>query len=94
VLVILYLLSQGKKVAYIDIDAHHGDGVQEAFYRTNKVLTISFHQNGMTLFPSTGFVQIGAVKGYCGQCPLYPWTDDEIFLWAFMDVPRSWKPMP
>lgn len=89
VLVILYLLSQGKKVAYIDIDAHHGDGVQEAFYRTSKVLTISFHQNGMTLFPSTGFVQeIGAGEGvgYAVNCPLYPWTDDEIFLWAFMEV--------
>jgi acetoin utilization protein AcuC len=89
VLVILYLLSQGKKVAYIDIDAHHGDGVQEAFYRTSKVLTISFHQNGMTLFPSTGFVQeIGAGEGvgYSVNCPLYPWTDDEIFSWAFMEV--------
>jgi acetoin utilization protein AcuC len=51
VLVILYLLSLGKRVAYVDIDAHHGDGVQEAFYRTSKVLTISFHQNGQTLFP-------------------------------------------
>ena len=89
VLVILYLLSQGKKVAYIDIDAHHGDGVQEAFYRTGKVLTISFHQNGMTLFPSTGFVQeIGAGEGvgYAVNCPLYPWTDDEIFTWAFTEV--------
>ncbi len=89
VLVILYLLSQGKKVAYIDIDAHHGDGVQEAFYRTSKVLTISFHQNGMTLFPSTGFVQeIGAGEGvgYAANIPLYPWTDDEIFSWAFMEI--------
>lgn len=89
VLVILYLLSQGKRVAYIDIDAHHGDGVQEAFYRTNKVLTISFHQNGTTLFPSTGFVQeIGAGEGvgYAVNVPLYPWTDDEIFSWAFMEL--------
>ena len=62
-------------MAYIDIDAHHGDGVQEAFYRTNKVLTISFHQNGMTLFPSTGFVQeIGAGEGvgYAAQLPPLP----------------------
>jgi len=89
VLVILYLLSQGKKVAYIDIDAHHGDGVQEAFYHTDRVLTISFHQNGTTLFPGTGFVQeIGADEGvgYAVNVPLYPWTDDEIFIWAFMEV--------
>jgi acetoin utilization protein AcuC len=89
VLVILYLRSQGKKVAYIDIDAHHGDGVQEAFYRTNKVMTISFHQNGRTLFPSTGFVQeIGAGEGvgYSVNVPLYPWTDDEIFTWTFSEI--------
>lgn len=89
VLVILYLLSQGKRVAYIDIDAHHGDGVQEAFYRTNKVLTLSLHQNGMTLFPSTGFVQeIGAGEGvgYSVNVPFYPWTDDEIFTWAFFEI--------
>jgi acetoin utilization protein AcuC len=89
VLVILYLLSQGKKVAYIDIDAHHGDGVQEAFYRTNKVLTISFHQDGRTLFPSTGFVQdigAGLGVGYSVNAPLSPWTDDEIFIWAFLEI--------
>jgi acetoin utilization protein AcuC len=89
VLVILYLLSQGKKVAYVDIDAHHGDGVQEAFYRTNKVLTISFHQNGTTLFPSTGFVQeigLGEGVGYAVNVPFYPWTDDEVFTWAFLEI--------
>ncbi|HMK66053.1 MAG TPA: acetoin utilization protein AcuC [Thermodesulfobacteriota bacterium] len=89
VLVILYLLAQGKKVAYIDIDAHHGDGVQEAFYRTNQVLTISFHQNGQTLFPSTGFTQEigeGMGTGFAVNVPLYPWTDDEVFTWAFNEV--------
>jgi acetoin utilization protein AcuC len=89
VLVILYLLSLGKKVAYIDIDAHHGDGVQEAFYGTNKVLTISTHQNGNTLFPSTGFVQeigTGQGVGYAVNLPLYPWSDDEVFSWAFEEI--------
>jgi len=89
VLVILYLLSLGKRVAYIDIDAHHGDGVQEAFYGTNKVLTISTHQNGNTLFPSTGFVQeigTGQGVGYAVNIPLYPWTDDEVFSWAFQEI--------
>jgi acetoin utilization protein AcuC len=89
VLVILYLLSLGKRVAYIDVDAHHGDGVQEAFYLTDRVLTISFHQNGNTLFPCTGFVpEMGAGDGlgYAVNVPLYPWSDDEIFSWTFQEV--------
>ena len=51
------LLRQGKRVAYIDIDAHHGDGVQFGFYNTDKVLTISLHESGEFLFPGTGFVE-------------------------------------
>ncbi|GAG42732.1 unnamed protein product, partial [marine sediment metagenome] len=55
VIVILWLLSRGKRVAYIDIDAHHGDGVQRAFYETNRVMTISLHESGNFLFPGSGF---------------------------------------
>ena len=51
----MQLLSWGKRVAYIDIDAHHGDGVQKAFYESSQVLTISLHETGCTLFPGTGF---------------------------------------
>jgi acetoin utilization protein AcuC len=89
VLAVLSLLSLGHRVAYIDIDAHHGDGVQEAFYGTNKVLTLSFHQNGRTLFPSTGFVSemgTGAGTGYSVNVPFFPWTDDQIFIWAFDQI--------
>ena len=71
----LYLVSLGLRVAYIDIDAHHGDGVQEAFYGTNRVLTVSFHQNGRTLFPSTGFVSEmgrGAGPGIRSMCLFSP----------------------
>jgi len=58
------LLSRGKRVAYIDIDAHHGDGVQKAFYDSNRVLTISLHESGCTLFPGTGFeYEIGKGEG-------------------------------
>ncbi|MBI5585450.1 MAG: acetoin utilization protein AcuC [Deltaproteobacteria bacterium] len=92
VLVILYLRSLGKRVAYIDIDAHHGDGVQEAFYHSREVLTISFHQNGRTLFPSTGFVSemgAGPGTGYSVNVPLHPWTDDAIFSWAFDQIVPS-----
>jgi acetoin utilization protein AcuC len=86
---IKYLLSCGLRVAYVDIDAHHGDGVQQAFYDDDRVLTISLHESGQFLFPGTGFVsEMGASKGmgYSVNLPLYPYTDDEIYLWAFREV--------
>jgi acetoin utilization protein AcuC len=86
---ILSLLEKGKRVAYIDIDAHHGDGVQKAFYETDQVLTVSLHESGHTLFPGTGFeYEIGEGKGegYSVNLPLLPYTDDEIYLWAFEEV--------
>jgi acetoin utilization protein AcuC len=86
---ILKLLSRGKRVAYIDIDAHHGDGVQKAFYQTDLVLTISLHESGHTLFPGTGFeYEIGEGKGegYSVNLPFPPYTDDETYLWAFEEV--------
>ena len=63
------------KVLYFDIDAHHGDGVQNAFYRSKDVLTISIHQTGKTLFPGTGFVyETGAADGtgYSINVPVIP----------------------
>ena len=52
---IAYLLNQGpERIAYVDIDVHHGDGVQAAFYNDPRVLTISLHENPATLFPGTG----------------------------------------
>jgi acetoin utilization protein AcuC len=52
---IAWLLEQGaERIAYVDIDAHHGDGVQTAFYDDPRVLTISLHQHPATLFPFTG----------------------------------------
>ena len=53
VLGILELLKKHQRVLYIDIDIHHGDGVEEAFYTTNRVMTLSFHQSG-DFFPGTG----------------------------------------
>lgn len=88
-LTIRYLISKGYRVAYVDIDAHHGDGVQAAFYDTDQVLTVSFHETGETLFPGTGFVEElgkGKGEGYSVNVPLYPGSDDEIFLWAFQEV--------
>ena len=84
-LAIHYMLRRGLRVAYVDIDAHHGDGVQQAFYEDDRVLTISVHESGQYLFPGTGFVQeLGAGRGagYSVNLPLYPYTGDELYLEA------------
>jgi acetoin utilization protein AcuC len=86
---ILKLLGQGKRVAYIDIDAHHGDGVQKAFYETNQVLTISLHQSGYSLFPGTGFeyeIGEGEGEGYSVNVPFLSDTDDEVYVWTFEEI--------
>ena len=83
------LLAQGMKVAYVDIDCHHGDGVQHAFYDTDGVLTISLHESGAFLFPGTGHTQeigAGRGRGYSVNVPLYPYTTDEVYLWAVREV--------
>ena len=54
VLAILELLKVHARVLYIDIDVHHGDGVEEAFYHTNRVMTVSFHEYSEGFFPETG----------------------------------------
>jgi acetoin utilization protein AcuC len=86
---ILRLLGKGKRVAYVDIDAHHADGVQAAFYETDQVLTISLHESGRTLYPGTGFedeIGTGKGEGYCVNIPFLPFTDDETYLWAFDEI--------
>lgn len=83
------LLQQGLRVAYVDIDAHHGDGVQEAFYHTNRVLTISLHETGDDFFPHTGFPwELGEGKGfgYSVNVPFKAHSDDLIFEQAFKRV--------
>ena len=88
-LAIMYLRQRGLRVAYVDIDAHHGDGVQNAFFDDDSVLTISVHESGQFLFPGTGFVNevgVGSGIGYSVNLPLYPYTDDEIYLEAFHQV--------
>ncbi len=89
VLAIQFLLGRGRRVAYVDIDAHHGDGVQDAFYFSDRVLTISLHETGDALFPGTGFKEeIGADagKGFSVNVPLPAGTDDELFVHAFNEV--------
>lgn len=80
------LADRGLKVAYVDIDAHHGDGVQAAFYDTDQVLTISLHETGRTLFPGTGFAEergTGRGAGYSVNVALPAYTDDPAYLRAF-----------
>ena len=89
VIAIKALVARGLRVAYVDIDCHHGDGVQYAFYDTDAVLTISLHESGAFLFPGTGFTQetgAGRGRGYSVNVPLYPYTSDDVYLWAFGQV--------
>lgn len=82
ILAIKTFLAEKKRVVYVDIDAHHGDGVQYAFYNTNRVLTISVHQSGETIFPGTGSVQeIGEAEGqgYAVNVPLLPGARDDAY---------------
>lgn len=58
VIAILELLKYHARVLYIDIDVHHGDGVQEAFYLTDRVMTVSFHKYGNFFFPGEFFVSV------------------------------------
>ena len=89
VLAIKELLLRGMRVAYVDIDCHHGDGVQHAFYDTDSVLTVSVHESGAYIFPGTGFTEEsgeGAGRGYSVNLPLYPYTTDDVYIWAFREI--------
>jgi len=82
----LKLADARKRVLYLDVDAHHGDGVQAAFYRRKDVMTISLHESGKTLFPWGGFEDEtgeGAGHGFNVNVPLPAETYDEAFLTAF-----------
>jgi acetoin utilization protein AcuC len=97
---IAWMLANGaERIAYVDVDVHHGDGVQAIFYQEPRVLTISLHQSGRTLFPGTGFVDelgAGEAKGTKVNVPLPPYTGDDAWLHAFEEVVpplvKAWKP--
>ncbi|MHC4868034.1 MAG: arginase family protein, partial [Planctomycetota bacterium] len=82
----MVLAEAGKRVLYLDVDVHHGDGVAQAFYDRRDIMTISFHEDPRVLFPGTGFAdEIGAgeAKGYCVNVPLPIGTYDEVYMKAF-----------
>ncbi|MEX2420516.1 MAG: acetoin utilization protein AcuC, partial [Actinomycetota bacterium] len=87
---IAWLLEVGvERVAYVDVDVHHGDGVQAIFYDDPRVLTISIHQSGETLFPGTGSIAergAGRAVGTAVNIPLEPYTTDEGWLTAFREL--------
>jgi acetoin utilization protein AcuC len=91
---IAWLLSQGlERVAYVDIDVHHGDGVQAIFYDDPRVLTISLHESGRTLFPGTGFAdEVGGpnARGSALNVPFPPGVVDATWHEAFdAEVPQA-----
>ena len=87
---IQWMLDHGAtKIVYIDVDAHHGDGVQAIFYHDPRVLTISLHESPQTLFPGTGYsTEVGAqgAEGSAVNVPLPPGTSDAGWLRAFHAV--------
>jgi acetoin utilization protein AcuC len=79
-------VAAGQRVAYLDLDAHHGDGVQAIFYDDPRVLTVSIHESGRFLFPGTGEPDetgSGDGVGACLNIPLPPDAGDESILMAY-----------
>jgi acetoin utilization deacetylase AcuC-like enzyme len=77
------------RVMIVDYDGHHGNGTQHAFYDTNKVLYVSLHQDGRTLFPGSGFpdeVGNGEGKGYTVNLSMYPGAGDRSYDIAFTRI--------
>jgi acetoin utilization deacetylase AcuC-like enzyme len=99
VLAIIELLKFYPRVLYVDIDIHHGDGVEEAFFLTDRVMTVSFHKYDGAFFPQTGaLADIGEGKGkyYSINVPLDDGIDDESYEQIYKPVIRaimgSYKP--
>lgn len=85
------MLREGRfhRVLYIDIDVHHGDGVQEIFYGTDRVMTLSFHKYGDGFFPGTGGLDefgTGQGKGYSLNVPLGSGIDDASYAYIFKPI--------
>ncbi len=91
-LAIREMTNNGLYVAYLDIDVHHGDGVQEIFYNDEKVMTISFHETGEYLFPGTGSILElgnGAGKNLKLNIPFEPFTEGESFIESVKTVVQT-----
>jgi len=83
------LIARGARVAYVDIDAHHGNGVQDRFIAEDRVLTISLHESGDGFYPGTGLeteIGEGRGRGFTVNVPLARKTDDEVYGYAFDQI--------
>ncbi len=88
---IAWLRQRGRRVMYLDLDVHHGDGVEAAFLEDDGVLTVSLHESTRYLFPGPkgGFpddVGRGKGTGYSVNVALEPYTGDDTWLWAFEEI--------
>ncbi|MCJ7443833.1 MAG: acetoin utilization protein AcuC [Methanotrichaceae archaeon] len=91
-LAICVLKKKFDRVLYIDIDGHHGDGVQNIFYDDPTVLTLSLHESGKYLFPGTGFVDevgVGLGRGYSVNLPMPMYSGNEAYIMAFDEIVPS-----
>jgi acetoin utilization protein AcuC len=82
-------MQPGWRVMYVDVDVHHGDGVQWIFYDEPRVFTVSLHQSGRYLYPGTGFedeIGTGPGRGTSANVPLSPLTGDGDYLWALENL--------
>ncbi len=78
-----------RKVMYVDVDVHHGDGVEAIFTEEPQVLNVSLHEDGHYLFPGTGSIDDigkGEGEGYSVNVPLPPYTEDASYLHAFKEI--------
>jgi len=97
---IAWMLGRGaERIAYVDLDVHHGDGPQAIFWEDPRVLTVSIHESGRYLFPGTGFTDErggGRAEGTKVNLPLPPGTADDGWLHALSEVVpslvRGWRP--
>jgi acetoin utilization protein AcuC len=88
-LAICILKRRFKRILYIDIDGHHGDGVQHIFYDDPQVLKISIHESGLYLFPGTGFIDElgqGSGRGYSVNIPMPMYSTDDAYCKAFEEI--------
>jgi acetoin utilization protein AcuC len=84
-----WMKDRGHRVAYVDVDVHHGDGVEAIFQSEPDVLTISLHESGRYLFPGTGYTDdcgVGPGRGSAANLPFMPFTWDEPWLEGFQKV--------
>lgn len=96
-IVVAYLKSRYrvKRMLYLDVDAHHGDGVMYGFYSDPSLLNIDFHEDGRYLFPGTGYIHeigTGEARGLKVNVPLPPETEDYAYIKVFNEiVPKMTK---